>query len=33
MPIVEAVYGVIYQRIDIKQTVNALLNRAPKFEL
>jgi glycerol-3-phosphate dehydrogenase len=33
MPIVEAVYGIIYENADIKQTVNGLLNRAPKFEV
>lgn len=33
MPIVEAVYAIIYENANIGQTVNVLLNRAPKFEL
>ncbi|HLX54019.1 MAG TPA: NAD(P)H-dependent glycerol-3-phosphate dehydrogenase, partial [Aquella sp.] len=32
MPIVSAVYGIIYENADIKQTVDGLLGRAPKFE-
>jgi glycerol-3-phosphate dehydrogenase (NAD(P)+) len=32
MPIVEAVYGIIYENADIKQTVGELLGRTPKFE-
>ncbi|MCC2625062.1 MAG: glycerol-3-phosphate dehydrogenase [Burkholderiales bacterium] len=32
MPIVDAVYGIIYENADIKQTVGGLLSRAPKFE-
>lgn len=33
MPIVEAVYGIIFKNADIRQTVAKLLNRAPKFEV
>jgi glycerol-3-phosphate dehydrogenase (NAD(P)+) len=32
MPIVSAVYNIIYENADILQTVNTLLKRAPKFE-
>ncbi len=32
MPIVDAVYGIIYENADIKKAVGGLLGRAPKFE-
>ncbi len=33
MPIVDAVYGIIYENANINKTVSALINRAPKFEV
>lgn len=33
MPIVSAVYGILYENANIRQTVSELLNRAPKFEV
>ncbi len=32
MPIIDAVYCIIYERANINQTVSLLINRAPKFE-
>ena len=32
MPIVEAVYGILYEGLKAKDAVNMLMNRAPKKE-